>query len=71
MIIESIQFLKSLQENCLIFAKLSARDNRGSSNFQVTSSKIFAKILTLDNRGSLNFQMDSLNLGYFGENCNL
>ena len=64
---ESINFLKSLEENWLIFAKMSARVIRGSSNFQVTSSKLSfsAKVSGRDNRGNLNFQMISLNLGYF------
>ena len=31
------QIFKSLQQNRFIFAKISARDNMGSPNFQVTS----------------------------------
>ena len=31
------QIFKSLQQNRFIFAKISARDNRGSPDFQVTS----------------------------------
>ena len=39
MMIEAIQFLKLLQENCLTFTKISARDNRDRSNFQVILTK--------------------------------
>ena len=44
-----------------MFAKISARDNRGSSNFQITSLNLgyFAKMSTCDYRGSLHFQVSS------------
>ena len=43
------QIFKSLQQNRFIFVKISARDNRGSSDFENTLTKllyfcIFAKI---------------------------
>ena len=40
MIIETIQFLKSLQENRLTFTKISARDNTRKSYMQVTSTQL-------------------------------
>ena len=47
----------------------SPRDNRASSNFEVTSSKkpYFFKMSAHD-RSSANFQVTSLYLGYFCEN---
>ena len=36
-IVGARQIFKSLQQNRFIFAKISARDNMGSPNFQVTS----------------------------------
>ena len=33
------QIFKSLQQNCFIFEKISARDKTASSNFQITSPK--------------------------------
>ena len=40
MIIKTIQFLKSLQENRLTFTKISDRDNTIRSYLQVTSTKL-------------------------------
>ena len=37
LIIGSVQIFESHQQNCLIFAKILPRDNRGSSNILVTS----------------------------------
>ena len=44
--IGAIQCLKLLQENCLTFSNISARDNRDKSNFHVILTKIliFEKI---------------------------
>ena len=39
-IIDAVQIFELVQQNCLVFAKISARDNRGSSNFQITSRKL-------------------------------
>ena len=49
-----IQYLKSLQENCLIFEKISDRYNRGRSNFKSNQQNclIFGEILLRDNMGS-------------------
>ena len=48
-IIGADQIFESLQHNCLVFAKISACDNRGSSNFQITSTKMpyFSRNFTL------------------------
>ena len=47
---------------------MSARDIRGRSSFQVTSTELlffFAKVLPGDDKGSSNIQVTSLNMGYF------
>ena len=57
MTIGAVEVFESLQENFLIFDKISTRDNRGSSSFRITSTKLlyFEKISTRDNRGSSSF----------------
>ena len=76
--IEAIQFSKSLQENCVIFAEISARENKGRSNFQITSTKLpyfwenfnyvfLEKILAPDNSGSLIFKSHQQNCFIFAK----
>ena len=61
-----------MHQNCLIFAKVSDCDNRGRSNYQVTSTELpyFAKNSARDSRGSSNFLIPSTKLPYFCENFN-
>ena len=40
MVIGAVQILKWFHKSCHIFEKISARVNNGSSNFQVTSTKL-------------------------------
>ena len=40
MIIVAGHILKTPQQNCCIFEKISTRDKRSSSNFQITSTKL-------------------------------
>ena len=53
---------KLLQQNRFIFAKISARNNRGSPNFQVNSQNLplFCQSSARDDRGSSNFQIASI-----------
>ena len=39
-IIWAVYFFESLQQNCFIFQKISTRDNRSSSNFAITATKL-------------------------------
>ena len=53
-----VQIFKSLHRNRFIFEKISALDKRGSSNFQITSTKplYFQKTSARDNKDKSNFQ---------------
>ena len=60
-VIGAVQIFESLQQNCLIFAKILPRDNRGRHNFQVTSTKLpyFCENLPSWYRSSSNIQVTS------------
>ena len=68
-IIDGVQTFESVQQNCRVFAEISARDNRGSSNFKLLQQNrlIFAKVLPPNNRGRTNFQATLTTLPYFCE----
>ena len=40
LVIRAVQIFRLCHQNCLIFEKISARDNRHSSNFQVASTNL-------------------------------
>ena len=78
LVIRAVQIFRLYHQNCLIFEKISAHDNRRSSKIllviigecQIFKSHqenrfIFAKTSARDNTGSPNFQVNSQYLPYF------
>ena len=68
-----LKFSSDTIKTALFFSKLPVRDNRGRSNFEVTSTKMLYiwEMFTWYNRGSAIFQVPSSKLPYVCKKFNL